>query len=118
MRHSSIAGIIPLLLLLATGEAAAHAMLDHAEPRVGNKVATAPHEVTLWFTQKLEPAFSTITVTNSAGERVDTGKTRVSGSQMSVSLRPGGGGTYHVTWRVLSADSHTTDGSFTFQVGQ
>jgi methionine-rich copper-binding protein CopC len=118
MRHSSIAGIIPLLLLLATGEAAAHAMLDHAEPRVGNKVATAPHEVTLWFTQKLEPAFSTITVTNSAGERVDTGKTRVGGSQMSVSLRPGGAGTYHVTWRVLSADAHTTDGSFTFQVGQ
>ena len=118
MRHSSIAGIVPLLLLLATGQAAAHAMLDHADPRVGNKVATAPHEVTLWFTQKLEPAFSAITVTNAAGERVDTGKTRVSGSQMSVSLRPGGAGTYHVTWRVLSADSHTTNGSFTFQVGQ
>ena len=118
MRHSSIAGIVPLLLLLATGQAAAHAMLDHADPRVGNKVATAPHEVTLWFTQKLEPAFSTITVINAAGERVDTGKTRVSGSQMSVSLRPGGAGTYHVTWRVLSADSHTTNGSFTFQVGQ
>jgi methionine-rich copper-binding protein CopC len=118
MRRSSLAGIIPLLLLLASGEAAAHAMLDHAEPRVGNKVATAPREVTLWFTQKLEPAFSTITVTNAAGERVDTGKTRVSGSQMSVSLRPGGAGTYHVTWRVLSVDTHTTDGSFTFQVGQ
>jgi methionine-rich copper-binding protein CopC len=118
MRRSSLAGIIPLLLLLATGEAAAHAMLDHAEPRVGNKVATAPREVTLWFTQKLEPAFSTITVTNAAGERVDGGKARVSGSQMSVSLRPGGAGTYHVTWHVLSVDSHTTDGSFTFQVGQ
>ena len=72
------------------GEAAAHAMLDHAEPRVGNKVATAPREVTLWFTQKLEPAFSTITVTDAAGQRVDTGKTRVSGNQMSVSLRSGG----------------------------
>ena len=118
MRRSTLIGIIPLLLLLATGEAAAHALLDHAEPRVGNKVATAPREVTLWFTQKLELAFSTITVTNSAGQRVDTGKTRVSGSQMSVSLRPGGTGTYHVTWRVLSVDAHTTDGSFTFQVGQ
>jgi methionine-rich copper-binding protein CopC len=118
MRRSSIAGMIPLLVLLATGEATAHAMLDHAEPRVGNKVATVPREVTLWFTQKLEPAFSAITVTNSAGQRVDTGKTRVSGSQMSVSLRPGGSGTYHVTWRVLSVDSHTTDGSFSFQVGQ
>jgi methionine-rich copper-binding protein CopC len=118
MRRLSLAGIIPLLLLLATGEANAHAMLDHAEPRVGNKVATAPREVTLWFTQKLEAAFSTITVTNSAGERVDTGKTRVNGSQMSVLLRSGGAGTYHVTWHVLSVDSHTTDGSFTFKVGQ
>jgi methionine-rich copper-binding protein CopC len=118
MRRSLFAGMIPLLLLLVAGEATAHAMLDRAEPRVGNKVATAPREVTLWFTQKLEAAFSSITVTNAAGERVDTGKTRVSGSQMSVSLRPGGSGTYRVTWRVLSVDSHSTDGNFTFQVGQ
>jgi methionine-rich copper-binding protein CopC len=118
MYRSNIVRIIPLLLLLATGEASAHAFLDHAEPRVGNKVATAPREVTLWFTQKLEPAFSAITVTNAAGQRVDTGKTRVSGSQMSISLRPGGTGTYHVTWHVLSVDAHTTDGSFAFQVGQ
>src|ERR1019366_3487643 len=118
MRPSSLFGIIPLMLLLATGEASAHAMLDHAEPRVGNKVATVPREVTLWFTQKLEPDFSTITVTDAAGQRVDTGKPRVSGNQMSVALRAGGNGTYHVTWHVLSLDTHTTDGSFTFQVGQ
>lgn len=109
--------LIPVLLLLATGEASAHAMLDHAEPRVGNKVAAAPREVTLWFTQKLEAAFSTITVTNASGQRVDTGQTRVSGNQMSISLRPGGNGSYHVRWHVLSVDAHTTDGNFTFQVG-
>jgi hypothetical protein len=118
MRCSRIFRIIPLLFLFATGEANAHAMLEHAEPRVGNKVAAAPRQVTLWFTQKLEPAFSSITVTNASGERVESGKTRVNGNQMSVSLRPGGSGTYHVTWRVLSVDTHTTDGSFSFQVGQ
>ena len=118
MHRPAIVVILPLLLWLVTGEASAHAFLDHAQPRVGNTVATAPREVTLWFTQKLEPAFSTITVTNSAGQRVDSGKTRVSGSQMSISLRPGGTGTYRVKWRVLSVDAHTTDGSFTFQVGQ
>ncbi|MFY9957058.1 copper resistance CopC family protein [Bradyrhizobium sp.] len=118
MQRSSLIGIIPLLLLFASGEATAHAFLDHAEPRVGNKVAAPPREVTLWFTQKLEPAFSTITVSNAAGERVDTGKPRISGTQMSVSLRPGGSGTYHVTWHVLSVDTHTTEGNFTFQVGQ
>jgi methionine-rich copper-binding protein CopC len=118
MQHSSLIGLIPLLLALAAGRADAHALLDHAEPRVGNAVASPPREVTLWFTQKLEPAFSGITVTNAAGERVDTGKARVSGEQMSVSLRPGGSGTYHVKWHVLSVDTHRTEGNFTFQVGQ
>jgi copper resistance protein C len=118
MQRSAIVLIIPVLLWLVTGEASAHAFLDHAQPRVGNTVATAPREVTLWFTQKLEPAFSTITVTNAAGQRVDTGIPRVNGNQMSVSLRSGGAGTYRVTWRVLSVDTHTTDGSFTFRVGQ
>jgi methionine-rich copper-binding protein CopC len=115
MRRSGI--FLTIFLLLIAGEANAHAFLDHAEPRVGNKVTTAPRQVMLWFTQNLEAAFSTITVTNAAGQRVDTGKARVSGSQMSVSLRPGGAGTYRVTWRVLSVDTHTTDGSFTFEVG-
>jgi hypothetical protein len=32
MRHPSLVWIIPLLVLLATGEAGAHAMLDHATP--------------------------------------------------------------------------------------
>src|SRR3989442_2668926 len=118
MQRSAIVVIIPPLLWIVTGQASATAFLDHAEPRVGNTVATAPREVTLWFTQKVEPAFSSITVTNSAGQRVDTGKTRVSGNQMSVSLRSGSAGTYRVNWRVLSVDTHTTDGSFTFRVGQ
>ena len=118
MHHRSLVGIIPLLLLLATNSAGAHALLDRAEPRVGNTVAAAPRQVTLWFTQKLEAAFSTVTVTNAEGKRVDTGKPRVSGNQMSVSVSAGGAGTYHVIWRVLSVDAHTTDGNFTFQVGQ
>ena len=118
MRRSSLTAMLPLLLWLTPQAASAHAMLDHADPRVGNTVASPPHQLTLWFTQKLESAFSSVTVTNAAGERVDSGKPRISGNQMSVSLRPGGTGTYHVNWKVLSVDTHTTDGSFTFQVGQ
>jgi methionine-rich copper-binding protein CopC len=106
-----------LTLTVGTAAAKAHAFLDHAEPRVGNKVASPPHAVTLWFTQKLEPAFSSVTVTNAAGQRVDVGKPRVSGNQMSVSLRGGGSSTYHVSWHVLSVDTHKTEGNFTFQVG-
>ena len=115
---TAVLAMIPLLLSLFGGQAAAHAMLDRADPRVGNTVATAPRDVTLWFTQKLEAAFSTISVTDPAGQRVDTGKARVSGNQMSVSIRAGGAGTYRVIWRAISVDAHTTDGSFTFQVGR
>jgi len=115
MRRLFLFAVIALLGL--ANEVQAHATLDHAEPRVGNTVTTAPRDVTLWFTEKLEAAFSGITVTNAAGERVDSGKTRVSGSQMSVTLRAGGPGIYRVNWRALSSDTHTTEGSFTFQVG-
>ena|SRR5215467_14542770 len=117
MRYLILVALLPALLSKIES-AHAHAMLDHANPRVGTTVATAPQEVTLWFTQKLEPAFSGIKVTNAAGQRVDTGGTRVNGTVMSVTLRGGGTGTYRVEWKVLSVDTHTTQGSFTFRVGQ
>ncbi len=117
MRRTALAAMVPLLVLLATRSVSAHASLDHAEPRVGNTVTTAPREVTLWFTQKIEAAFSTITVVNSAGQRIDDGKVRVSGNRMAISLRPIGAGTYRVKWHVLSTDTHRTDGDFTFKVG-
>jgi methionine-rich copper-binding protein CopC len=109
------------LLLFATHPAAAHAFLDRADPRVGSSVPTAPREVALWFTQKLEPAFSNAQVFNSAGARVDQGRARVDRSDpsvMRVSVKALTPGTYKVHWRVLSVDTHTTEGSFSFRVGQ
>ena len=56
MRTLSI--ILSLLLTaLGTAGAQAHAFLDHASPLVGSTVPTAPHELTLWFTQNLEASF-------------------------------------------------------------
>src|SRR5712664_3940649 len=118
MRNSAIVLTVPLLVLLATGEASAHAFLDHAEPRVGNKVDAAPREVTLWFTQKLEPAFSTITVTKAAGQRVDTGKTRVNGNQMAISLRGDHREIHPVPSRLSSVHAHTRDCNCPFHVAR
>ena len=36
---------------------------------------------------------------------------------MRVGINASGSGTYHVRWRALSVDTHTTQGSFTFHVG-
>jgi methionine-rich copper-binding protein CopC len=117
MRTISIIGNIAALLLVSTLAATGHAFLDHAEPRVGSTVRAAPREVTLWFTQNVEPAFSTFTVADDSGQRVDAGKPSISGTVVHVPLRAIRPGTYQVTWRVLSVDTHTTEGRFSFTVG-
>jgi methionine-rich copper-binding protein CopC len=106
-----------LLTALATTGARAHAFLDHASPLVGSTVPTAPHELTLWFTQNLEAAFSTVEVFDANGGRVDQGKASISGNTMRIGLKALAAGTYRVRWHVLSVDTHTTQGSFTFHVG-
>jgi methionine-rich copper-binding protein CopC len=117
MRRLAVFAFTCLLMLGGLRSGHAHALLDRSEPPVGNTVPAPPQELRLWFTQNLEAAFSTIAVTSPAGQRVDTGKPRVSGNQISVALRAGGNGVYHVKWRMLSTDTHTTEGSFTFTVG-
>src|SRR2546425_13224072 len=62
--------LLPAALLFGVAGARAHAVLDRAEPRVGSTVRTAPADVKLWFTERLEPAFSRVQVVNEAGERV------------------------------------------------
>lgn len=97
--------------------ASAHAFLDHASPLVGSIMRTAPREVSLTFTQNLEPAFSTVQVFDGSGARVDQGKAQISGTVMRVGLKPLPPGTYKVHWRALSVDTHATEGSFSFHVG-
>ena len=113
-----VAASSTLLVLFLAEAARAHAFLDHAEPRVGSSVASAPRQLSLWFTQNLEPAFSTVEVQNSAGGRVDVGKPRIGPANvMRVGLRPLPPGTYKVLWHALSVDTHTTTGHFTFTIG-
>ena len=110
--------VASLLLATAAGTAAhTHAFLDHANPLVGSTVPAAPHEVTLTFTQNLEAAFSAVEVTDGSGSRVDQGKAQISGNTMSIGLKSLAPGSYKVHWHVLSVDTHTTQGTFTFHVG-
>ena len=77
--------------------------------------------VTLWFTQDLEPAFSNVTVTNEAGQRVDLGNGQIppgSPAELQIGLKPLPPGTYLVSWHVVSVDTHPTEGTFTFEVGR
>jgi methionine-rich copper-binding protein CopC len=106
------------LVALATG-AFAHAFVDHALPTVGSTVEHPPPEIRIWFTQELEPAFSRLKVEDAKGVAIASAEKAVDPSDPTLlrmplpSLAPG---RYRVVWRVLSVDSHVTEGDFTFEV--
>jgi methionine-rich copper-binding protein CopC len=106
-----------LVITLGVSAAHAHAHLDHASPSPGSTVSTAPTEASLFFTQNLEPAFSTVVVTDANGADVGKGKAEVSGNTMRVDLKTLNPGSYNVRWHAVSVDTHTTEGTFTFNVG-
>ncbi|HEX7327725.1 MAG TPA: copper resistance protein CopC [Casimicrobiaceae bacterium] len=112
--------VIALAALLGTArDARAHAFLERATPAVGSAVRGSPHELVLHFSEELEAAFSTIHVDDAKGRRVDTGDAHVDAHDASVlemslpSLPPG---RYHVSWRVVSVDTHVTEGAYAFDV--
>lgn len=120
-RDLMLAGLIAGFSTGASPAAIAHAFPDRALPAVGSTVTTAPHQVEIWFSEKLEPAFSRIEVFDSAGKRVDGGDTRAdpqNESLLLVSLKPLPPGIYKVHWRAVSVDTHATEGDFTFTVGK
>jgi methionine-rich copper-binding protein CopC len=107
------------LLLLLTQGSWAHAFLDHAEPAVGSQVHSAPTQVKIWFTEKLEPALSKLQVFDASGQEVDKRDVKIdqsNGALLTVSLPQLKPGKYKVVWRAVSVDTHVTTGNFTFEL--
>lgn len=94
----------------------AHAFLKRAQPAAGAVVASAPGRILLAFSEKLEPAFSGATVTDSAGRNVAAAKAIIDGGSIIVPLRPLGRGSYRVLWHAVSVDTHRTEGAYSFIV--
>ncbi|MBW6432312.1 copper resistance protein CopC/CopD [Actinoplanes hulinensis] len=104
--------------LLAAAPASAHAALVGSDPANGSVVPDAPNRVTLTFSESVQLISDKIQVLAPDGSRADQGQPTVSGSQVTVPLRSGGGrGTYLVSYRVTSADSHPVAGTITYSVG-
>jgi copper resistance protein C len=113
--------ILTLVIIVLAGSARleAHAFLKRAEPAVGSTAQTSPNEVRIWFTENIEPAFSTIQVFDASGKEVDKRDVHLDRSNhalLHVSLPPLGAGPYKVVWRVVSVDTHVTNGNFTFRI--
>jgi methionine-rich copper-binding protein CopC len=107
-----------LLVLLVPATAGAHAVLVKSSP-ARRAVVAAPPRIELVFNERLEPAYSTVSVWTADNRRVDDGKVVVGPEdprRLAVGLPPMPGGTYTVKFRVLSVDGHIVEGTFPFEV--
>ncbi|MFG1746565.1 copper resistance protein CopC [Micromonospora chalcea] len=105
------------LLLVPATPAAAHNSLQEATPARDARLTTAPTQVTLRFLQRLNPAFTTITLRDSTDRQVPASAPAVDGATGTVTIEePLANGTYTVAYRVVSRDGHPVQGSYRFTV--
>lgn len=117
----------PLVLVLAllagfglrTTPSEAHASLVSSVPARRATVTSPPQRVVLTFNERLEPAFTRVSVSDASGQQVDLKDGAVDPSNpkvVNVSLPPLRPGRYTVRYRVLSVDGHIVEASFPFTV--
>lgn len=117
LRPFAPVAVIAAAFALTPIAAQAHARLVSASPAVNATVAP-PRVLTLTFSERMAPAFSTFDVVNAAGTPVAI-RTQVGedGKTLTGTLaRPLPAGAYVVNWRIASSDGHRMTGSYGFTV--
>ena len=107
------------LACLVPSLAMAHAVLVKSSPARRAVLSQAPAHVELTFNERLEPAYSTVSVWSSATSRVDDGKIIVRPDdprRLSVGVPSLAPGAYTVKFRVLSVDGHLVEGNYAFEI--
>jgi methionine-rich copper-binding protein CopC len=113
-----LAGIILAAAVLPEA-ADAHALLVRTSPPKRAVLRDPPKQVELWFNERLEPAYSTVSLSTQSGSPVDIVRTSVGGNdpkRLSVELPQLAPGSYTVRFRVLSVDGHVAEDSFAFSI--
>ncbi|WP_436536911.1 copper resistance CopC/CopD family protein [Actinoplanes sp. HUAS TT8] len=111
--------LLALGVLLAAPEPAfAHAATVGSTPAPGSVVGTSPTEVTVTFSESITPVSGRIQVIAPDGERI-SGLATARGAVLHIPVRTAKRplGTYLISYRVISADSHPVGGAITFSVG-
>jgi copper transport protein len=105
-------------LLLPATPASAHAALVTATPEPGSVVGSAPEVITVTFSEGITPVPSRTQVLAPDGKRI-TGDVTASGASLRIEVRRPDQplGTYLVSYRIISGDSHPVGGAMTFSVG-
>jgi methionine-rich copper-binding protein CopC len=118
-RARAAAGLLALAALAAAPAAVAHAVLVRSSPASRAALLQPPDRVSLWFSERLEPAYSALSVWDARGAQVDlrdAAPDPADRRRLGVSLPPLGPGQYTVRYRVLSVDGHVVEGRFAFSV--
>ncbi len=110
-------------MLLATAllptQSRAHAVLVRSTPAARATLSGPPERVSLWFNERLEPAYSRLSVWDAGGRQVDGADAAVDPAEptrLSVSVPGLAPGTYMVKYRVLSVDGHLVESQYSFTV--
>ncbi len=111
-------GITLIGLLAGAGGVLAHSFPREETPAAGATVSSAPPEVVIKFDAPIEKVFAQLEVLDSSGNNDAVGQPihGPDGSTLSAKLAPLKPGTYTVKWAVVGADTHRTQGSYTFTV--
>jgi copper transport protein len=113
--------VVAGILLLATAAPAwAHAVLESTDPPMSGVAPESPPQLTLNFNENVEVSFGAIRVYTCSGSRVTTGAPKHSpktDATVLVSIPKLSAGVYLVAWRVISADSHPVQGTYSFRIG-
>ena len=118
MRRSIVIAVL-LASLARPAPVDAHAVLVKSSPAKRAVLAASPPRVELTFNERLEPAYSTVSVAAADNARVDDGKVAVGPEdprRLSVGVSALKPGRYTVKFRVLSVDGHVVEGTFPFDV--
>lgn len=110
---------VAVALSCMASPAFAHAFLQRADPPVGSTVAASPPELSMQFTEGVEPVFSKIEVDGPNGAAVATGKPHLApddNRRLIIDLPKLPPGTYTVIWHATSVDTHKTEGNYKFSV--
>jgi copper transport protein len=116
--------VTTLLALAATlalpASAWAHAALVKTVPAASGVVNRPPAQVSLTYSEAVEPRFAIVSVTDADGRLGAAAAARRSAADpdtLVVPLDRLAQGWYLVYWRVVSVDGHPVRGAFTFAVG-
>lgn len=112
--------LVPLLLVLAVvwspPVAQAHSELIAATPDVEGRVSEFPTRVTLTFSDGVQPSFAQIAVLAPDGSDVTTEDPATAGDVVEQPVALVDPGAYTVSYRIVSADGHTVQGTYGFTV--